>query len=264
MSPERNALSSEQRQRFAALILLDRIVTDAGAFHAALLEERDDAFLEPTFRYLQQEDLAEVGEDDHFQPTARGREVYRKLLRLRQSYLAHFEIFARVDLETGEFADPEMPHDAPRWDDLRVAICQYKGIDPFRVTFLAMLSDETFFEDREWKFDLALGSNFFAELDEIVGGQISVGDLAYETESGESISGESVIEDVILQGATLNREYWERERGTQESFLEEPFDNGDAAEAESGDGEAYDPWEAMEYYAASAQYVEPIWLEELW
>ncbi|MEE8555977.1 MAG: hypothetical protein V3T00_08940, partial [bacterium] len=61
-----------------------------------------------------------------------------------------------------------------------------------------------------------------------------------------------------------NREYWERERGRQESFLEEPFDNGDAAETESGDGETYDPWEAMEYYAGSAQFVEPIWLEELW
>ena len=264
MSPERNSLSDEQRQRFSALILLDRIVTDAGAFHAALLEERDDAFLEPTFRYLQQEDLAEVGEDDHFQPTARGRDVYRKLLRLRQSYLAHFEIFARVDLETGEFADPDKPYEAPRWDDLRVAVAEYKSIDPFRVVFLAMLSDETFFEDREWKFDLALGSNFFVELDEIVGSQISVGELGYETETGESIPGESVIEDVILQGGALNRENWERERGRQESFLEEPFDNGDAAEDESGDGEAYDPWEAMEYYADSALFVEPIWIEPLW
>jgi hypothetical protein len=260
MASARQPLTDAQRQQFAALILLDRLVALPGAFHAGLMDEKDDVFLEQTFAFLQQEDLAEVGEDDRFRLTERGRRAYRGMIARRQSYLAHFEIFGRVDLAEGTFADPADAHDHPRWSDLRVAVAEYKGIDPYRIVFLALLADEAFFESRDWKFDLALGSSFFRELEEIVDTQITADELAYETEDGEQISGDAVLEDVILQGAGHNRAHWEHERGIQQNLLPEPESGGE----DEAPAPAYDPFGQMAFYEQSAQYVEPIWLHDLW
>lgn len=269
MASHRPSLSDAQRRQFSSLIVLDRLVSLPGAFHAGLLDEKDDVFLEQTFTVLQQEDLAEVGEDDRYRPTERGRRAYQGMIDRRQSYLAHFEIFARVDLAEGTFAQPDDPYDSPRWSDLRVAVAEYKGIDPYRIVFLALLSDEAFFQSRDWKFDLALGSSFFRELEEIVATQISAGELAYETEQGEQVSSDAVLEDVILQGARQNRARWERERQMQSNLLAglpEPEEEG-APAGSNGGGERpapYDPFKAMAFYEQSAQYVEPIWLHEFW
>jgi hypothetical protein len=271
MARSRPSLTDAQRQQFAALILLDRVVTQPSAFHAALLENRDDALLEPAFRFLLHEDLVAIGEDDRYHPSRRGEGAYRDLLRRQQSYLAHFEIFARVDLGAGGFADPESPYDDPRFSDLRVAVALYKGIDPFRMVFQAMLADEAFFRERDWKFDLALGSALFRELEEVVGSQLALEDLAYETEEGERITGEAVLEDVILQGARKNREHLERERarhGWQPSLpqlADGPAPGGGNGGASVGTLETeYDPFHALAFYEASAQYVEPVWLKDFW
>jgi len=263
----RPGLTEEQCRRMAALVLLHRVIDDPSAFHAALLES-DDAVLEPLFRHMMAEDLVEVGPDDHFRPTERGRTVYGKLLQQQQSYLAHFDIFARVDLAEGAFFDPahDLPDD-PRWDDLRVAVAEYKGIDPYQMVFLAMLADAQFMENPDWKFDLALGSNFFKEMEEIVAAQLAVADLAYTDEDGNRVPGEAVIEDVILQGAQENRRRWERHRAQQALFDEE------AARAGANGGEGgeevqyqvvYDPWGPMGAYAGSALFVEALWLTALW
>ena len=212
MSRSRPSLSDTQRQQFAALILLDRVVTQPGAYHAALLDSADDALLEATFRFLMNEDLVSIGDDDRYRAAPRGLRAYRDLLHRQQSYLAHFEIFARVDLGAGEFADPNSPYDDPRFNYLRVAVAEYKGIDPFRMVFQALLADEAFFRERDWKFDLALGSALFRELEEIAASQLSLADLAYETEEGERVTGEAVLEDLILRAAHANREHLERER----------------------------------------------------
>ena len=273
----RPPLDDAQRQVFAALILLDRVVALPAAFHAALMEDRDDVFLEPVFRILQREDLVEVGEDDRFRATEKGLRAYAGLLERRQSYLAHFEIFARVNLAEGSFAEPDEPYEDPRFSDLRVAVAEYKGIDPYRVVFLAMLSDEAFFRERDWKFDLALGSTFFREMEEIVSSQITMGGLGYDTEEGERISGEDVLEDVILQGARWNRKFWarERERGGQQSLLaglpdaepEPPApggDGGDGGKTPAPAGQPYDPLRTMAFYESSATYAEPIWFADFW
>jgi len=258
-------MTDARRQQFAALILLDRLVTLPGAFHAGLMDEKDDVFLEQTFAFLQREDLAEVGDDDRFRATERGRRAYQGMIERRQSYLAHFEVFARVDLAEGAFAEPDDLYDNPRWCDLRVAVAEYKGIDPYRIVFLALLADEAFFESRDWKFDLALGSSFFRELEEIVDTQITLDELAYETESGERISGEAVLEDVILQGARRNREQWEQERNVQQTFLPERKEDVEAAGANDGSTPSpYDPFQALAFYEQSAQFVEPIWLHDFW
>lgn len=275
---DRPTLTDEQCHQFAALALLDRVITEPRAWHAGLVEHPDDHLLEPVFDRLLREDLVTIGADDHYEATERGHAAYALMLRQQQSYLYHFDIFAGVDLAEGVFADPEAdePED-PRWSDLRVAVADYKGIDPHRLVFLSLLADGTFFEGPSWRFDLALGSSFFQELQEIVDTQIAIGELGYEAEDESQVPGDAVIEDVILQGAALNRERLERELGRQPSLLHtgngggpededypDPDDVEEAADVPLPEAARYDPWGPLESYAANPRFVEALWLEPYW
>lgn len=287
MSPSagsRVPLTEEAQRQFSGLILLDRVVTLDHAYHAGLLETEDDTLLESVFDYLTREGLVDIGADDHYRATGLGRRVYQKMLHQQQSYLAHFDVFARVDLAEGVFGDPDRDHpDDPRWADLRVAVAEFKGIESNRMVFLAMLAGGDFFQNPDWKFDLALGSAFFQELEAVVRDQISLSDLAYEAEDGEQVSGESVIEDIILQGAKHNKRAMDDQVSRQQELFEPYEDEEDEDEGEegenaaagpngSGDGgndqppafEPYDPEAGMSAYISSATFVEPLWLEPYW
>lgn len=261
----RGPLPEETCRQLATLALLDRLVVDPKAYHAALLDG-DDSLLEPLFDYMLRHDLINVGENDYYRLTEKGESAYQKLLHQQRSYLIHFDIYGGVDLAEGIFADPETDEpEAPNWSDLRVAVAEFKQIDPYRMVFLSMLADGGFFENPDWKFDIALGSSFFKEMEEIVRAQISVDELGYEDEDGSQVPGEAVIEDVILQGAQINKTRIDRERQRQDSLFEE--------EQEQGNGEdedevwvmaPYDPWAPSAAYMGSSMYVEALWLSTYW
>jgi hypothetical protein len=264
----RPRLSEELQKQFAGLILLAPVAEKPDAYHAALLEG-DDELLDSVFKYLLGEELVDIGPEDYYQLSEKGRQTYGNMLHQQQSYLAHFDIFAHVDLAEGAFADLDQDYlDDTRWSDLRVAVAEYKGIDPYRMVFLAMLAEGQFYENPDWKFDLALGSSFFTELEEIVASQISVAELGYVAEDGARVSGEAVIEDVILQGSRINRERMERERARQQSLLDEEEAAAQPPDEEEEELEwmmvPYDPWGPMAAYAGSALFVEALWLSTFW
>ena len=267
---ERGPLSEETCVQFAALTLLDRVITQPEAYHAALLEE-ENSLLEANFDFMMKEDLVTVGEDDHFQPTDKGRKAYQTMLQQQQSYLAHFDIYSAVDMADGRFGDAETDDlGAPNWSDLRIAVGEYKGVDPYRMVFLSMLADGSFFDNPNWKFDLVLGSSFFKEMEEIVRSQIRIGELAYQDEDGSHISGERVMEDVILQGAQVNQERIQREKERQASLFEEEQENERRRDEEDDDEYdevvyvPYDPWGPAGAYMGSAMFIEAMWLSSYW
>lgn len=265
---QKRALTEESCHQMAALILLDRLITEPEKYHAGMMDEENE-LLEPLFDFMMREDLISVGEDDHFKPTEKGRKAYQTLLHQQQSYLANFEVYAAVDLAEGLFGDADSDRlDAPNWTDLRVAAAEYKGIDPYRMVFLSMLADGTFFENSGWKFDILLGSSFFKELEGIIGSQIMAGELGYQDEDGTSISGETVLEDVILRGAEVNRERMEREREreSQASLFDEEEDRrrDDDELEEEWMYVPYDPWMPAAAYMGSALFVETLWLSRYW
>ena len=114
--------------------------------------------------------------------------------------------------EKGQPAEAEGPGPGRR----RVAVAEHKGVDPYRVVFLAMLSAEAFFENPEWRFDLAVGS-LCDELETTVQDQISVEELGYEDDKG-AVSGEDVIADIIERGSALAQErFRERQEAEQQA-----------------------------------------------
>ena len=166
------------------------------------LVETDDEGLESLLNFMESRGTLTVEEDNYYKATDKGHEVYQDLVKQLEAYVTHFEVYAYVDLEQGIFGDPETDLlEGDKWSDLRVAVAEHKGIDPYRVVFLAMLSAETFYENPDWKFDLSMGT-LFQEMEQIVLEQLHVDDLGYSDSEGK-VSGEEVIRDIIEQGSEL-------------------------------------------------------------
>ena len=166
------------------------------------LAETDDEGLESLLNFMESRGTLIVEEDNYYKATDKGHEVYQDLVKQLEAYVTHFEVYAYVDLEQGSFGEPETERlEGYKWVDLRVAVAEHKGIDPYRVVFLAMLSAETFYENPDWKFDLSMGT-LFQEMKQIVLEQLHVDDLGYNDREGK-VSGEEVIRDIIEQGSEL-------------------------------------------------------------
>ncbi len=175
------------------------------------LAETDDEGLESLLNFMESRGTLTVGEDNYYKATDKGHEVYQDLVKQLEAYVTHFEVYAYVDLEQGIFGDPETDLlEGEKWSDLRVAVAEHKGIDPYRVVFLAMLSAETFYENPDWKFDLSMGT-LFQEMKQIVLEQLHVDDLGYSDSEGE-VSGEEIIRDIIEQGSELVAKRTSREQ----------------------------------------------------
>ena len=166
------------------------------------LIETDDQGLEPLLKFMEERGTLTVSEENYYLPTPKGEDVYQHLVEQLKAYVVHFDVFAYVDLEEGAFGDPKTDLlEGDQWSDLRVAVAEYKGIDPYRVVFLALMSADKFYENPDWKFDLSLGT-LFDEMEQIVQDQLCVEDLSYKDEE-EQVSGEDVIRDIIEQGNLL-------------------------------------------------------------
>ena len=175
------------------------------------LAETDDEGLESLLNFMESRGTLTVEEDNYYKATDKGHEVYQDLVKQLEAYVMHFEVYAYVDLEQGIFGDPETDLlEGEKWSDLRVAVAEHKGIDPYRVVFLAMLSAETFYENPDWKFDLSMGT-LFQEMKQIVLEQLHVDDLGYSDSEGE-VSGEEIIRDIIEQGSELVAKRTSREQ----------------------------------------------------
>jgi hypothetical protein len=90
-----------------------------------------------------------------------------------------------------------------RWDDLRLAVAEFKKINPVEFVFLSFVHEGRFDTRRSgWQFDLVLGSTW-AEMIKIADTAVKISDLSYECED-ERVSGDVVIRDVFRQGIELN------------------------------------------------------------
>ena len=175
------------------------------------LAETDDEGLESLLNFMESRGTLTVEEDNYYKATDKGHEVYQDLVKQLEAYVMHFEVYAYVDLEQGIFGDPETDLlEGDKWSDLRVAVAEHKGIDPYRVVFLAMLSAKTFYENPDWKFDLSMGT-LFQEMKQIALEQLHVDDLGYSDSDGK-VSGEEIIRDIIEQGSELVAKRTSREQ----------------------------------------------------
>ncbi len=203
-------LTTKHQETFCTILLLREMVNN-GKRYPFFLEAGDQFCLKNILEYMEKSQLIRVENirgNIFYSPTDVGIDTWRKFCAVNAEFAQLYDIFSRVDLRTGEFAfsqyhtlDPDAWHlyiANPRWEDLRVAVAQRKGIDPVLMTFLNLLMDERFDTTTPgWEFTL-INNAIWLELIGIVNSNLHVNELGYG-----QFPGENVIDDVVLKGGQV-------------------------------------------------------------
>lgn len=205
--------------QYAGIYLLEFMINKPATF--PLLLSRDDSDLESILEWLLIRGYVEILNNECYVPSPKGREALAKFLGRYGEYLNVFDIYCAVDLEAGEYAfSSYLEYESSgswraflsdeRWEDLRIAVAEYKKLDSVEIVFMSFISEKRFGRDRTgWQFDLLLGM-VWDEILEICNSAVRWQDLGYEDEEGE-MSAEQVIEDIITRGSELMIELHEKE-----------------------------------------------------
>jgi len=242
--------TEEQKKQFAAVYLLDRM--SRLRYSPPLYLEDTDQDLEPVLEYAMVKNYIQISNSEKYVLTEKGHSVLHRFTKRYKEYLTKFDIFCAVDLTEGDFAfahSEEFTDERAwssfladdRWEDLRIAVTQYKKLDPVEIVFMSFINEGRFgYSDAGWQFDLILGS-VWDDMLAICNSALTVESLAYTDDDGVTVSGEQVIEDVIIQGTELNAQIAENAAAQ----------SGDDRVAEFTD-EDFEP-----------EYIAPCWREPL-
>jgi hypothetical protein len=91
--------------------------------------------------------------------TPKGRALYEQQLAEAQNIIRRYDIYGDVDVD----ASGKARFDTGLGADLRVAVWELEGIDPFRARFLLGLNDEEWSKDPDWT-KLAFDERWYDEV----------------------------------------------------------------------------------------------------
>lgn len=202
--PMRNyKLTPQQRSQFQQMYLLNRMGSGVGEAYPVDLPGNLN-IIEPLLQTLVINGLVGFEHAD-YRITAQGYEVLQNFRKRYTDYLQMYDVYCGVDLQLGEFAYASIAQltiqqfalyiSQPRWEDLRVAVSLYKGLDPLEIVFMSFLNEGRF--DRSpgqesWCIDLM--GDFLWDC---------IRDVCNTALHAEDLGDESVIQDIITQGTSL-------------------------------------------------------------
>lgn len=153
---DKYTMNYDQRQLFCAVVLLDEI--SKGATFTDI-----EPYLGIVLSRMASKGLIEISSKDGFYDlTDKGSELLNGFFQKYDEYLKVYDIYCAVDLQAGEFAfakffdlnDAEWGEyiNQARWDDVRVAVAEFKKIDPVEIVFMAFLNEgKLTTEDDDWQ-----------------------------------------------------------------------------------------------------------------
>jgi len=254
-------LLEKDRVNFISLVLLNEIIQFQHYFDTQLTGE--DIFLGRNLEILRNNGFLTVS-NGKFIPTSKGRDELSRLYDKYYEYLKVFDIFCAVDLERGEFAFSSINNDSSeddwfkflnneRFSDVRVAVADFKGLNPIEIVFMSFLNENRF-DCGVQGWQKALTDN--AVWDEIVDICNTAIDVDYLKENG-------VLEDVIKQGTELALDLIklseESQKVGEEVVTEEVTEVEEYVDVVEMPVYGYDYFEP--YY--DPYYISPIWLVPL-
>lgn len=166
-------LDTARRQQYSGIYLLRRMVNTPVNY--SLLLENEDRFLEPILQWLYSENWVNLRRKEQvYAPNASGREHLVVFEQQYHEYLKVFDLpFSAVDTGNGTFAAEHyfsMSDEAynayvkqPNWEDLRVAVAEFKGMNPVDIVFMSFLNEgrlDHASTKNGWQFDLYSGLIF--------------------------------------------------------------------------------------------------------
>lgn len=204
-------ITEERKKQFAGIYVLDYMINTPQSFSIFL--DGNDQDLEPVLEWLMARDYVKIEKEEFYIPSGKGRDLLKQFMARYSEYLTIFDIFSAVDLEAGEFAfasyfdfksDQSWQQflDNERWDDLRIAVAEYKKMNPVEIVFMSFINEKKFGRDASgWQFDLLLGS-VWDEIIVICNSAIQWQELGFEDDQG-IVTAEEVIEDITSQGIDI-------------------------------------------------------------
>jgi hypothetical protein len=190
------------RQNYISVVLLNESINFQHLFPVKL--EGEDVYLGDHLDKMFKAGLLDI-QDGYFLPTPAGREVLVRFFARYQEYLKMFDIFSAVDLEKGEFAfeqinNPELSDEYwfehlsnPRFSDVRIAVAEFKGLNPIEIVFMSLLTEGRFDTGLpRWQHYLT-GSEPWNDLVEICNTAIDV----------EHLKEGGALENIITEGSKL-------------------------------------------------------------
>jgi len=269
MAEEKYSISQERIKEFGTLFLLERMVNTPRSF--SVLLEGDDSHLEDLLTFMVARDYLDINDKNRYVPTKKGREVVVRFKKRYQDFLKNFDCYCAVDLGEGEFAFEQFWEfededewceylEEERWEDLRVAVAQFKKLDPLEIVFMGFLNEDRFEDKKDgWQFDLVLGT-LWDDLTEVCNCALALEDLAYEDDEGNQVSGEDVMKDILKQGGELNI----RLRKQEEEMMEDEDDEDEDEDSEEERVVERVVTEEVPYDVYESYYYDPFYISPVW
>ncbi len=275
---EKVVMTKEKRELYASLLILDRMINN----HSYLEIGKYDSCIDDLLIDLDAKGYIKL-EGTTYVPTSKGRDILSKFLKRYDEFRKAFEVYSRVDVQTGEFAYEkffEIEEDADwgaykdedRFEDLRLTIAAFKGMDPLECAVLIFMSEGEFDTQKKgWEFELT-STLIWDDAETLVKESKDIKHLSYEDEDGDEVSGESVIEDIIKQGAELlvniktteaeiDAQIAEEEAQEEEEEYEEEYEEEVVTYVEVIEEDYYEPYYYEDYY--DPWYVAPVFVGAL-
>jgi hypothetical protein len=256
-------IKQTSKNQYISLVLLNEIINNHAYPPVAVSGE--DVYIDHYLKLMEGVGLLTT-KDDCYIPTDAGRAELEKFYQKYNEYLKLFDVFCAVDLESGNFAFEEINNPAfsdeqwadflanERWSDVRVAVAEFKGIDPIEIVFMSFLTEGRFEVGLDrWQYNLT-SDGVWREIEEICNTAVS----------REYLEPNGVLVDVISQGSKLALELIREAEESlaaeaQEEIIEETVTEEvieeyvEVVEMPYYDYDYYDP-----YY--DPYYISPIWL----
>lgn len=212
MSEIKYELTEAQKLYFSCVLILSIINEENVIFPQKL--QNDEIKLEPFLRHMTEKGWLEITSEGYVM-TTKGRKMLLNHKEKLVEFRAIYKIYSAVDLEQGEFAydkyfDFETDEEfidymnESQFEDMRVAVCEFKKINPLEVIFLEMVDNGSFeLGGSDWVHEL-INSKTWDLIVDIANSNIHVGQLE-ETDSHGTITstGEDVMEIILRKGTEL-------------------------------------------------------------
>ena len=272
-------MTEDQQRNYAGIILLHALVSGKKKFPVIL--RGSEQVLEPVLLNLLKDERVEVKRGDYV-ATEKGRRVIDEKLRVQYTeFLDIISLFCAVDLSAEaaaaqdqfayqKFYDDAYQDDAvwaaylalPRWTDLRVAVAEFKKINPVDVVFLSFLKKGRFSATKpNWEADLVLG-DIWNDMLKVVNSAwhvenfASPDDVRLIVETGTSVKFELLkiraeieAEKRAAEQAAAQANQGQANATAEEVVIEEYYIDDPLA--------YYNPW-------WDPYYVSPLWTVPLW
>ncbi len=261
------AIPEGMRETLSAVFILNTMINvEPRIEYSVLLDSRPmQGYLQHLIDWMHNNNLLDLPKVATgmtcYKPSPKGHQLLETFLKRFQEFTDLFDIFRMVNMEHKEFAlanSPDYPDDidwelykaSKEWEDLRVAVAEFKGINVIEIVFMSFLEqgipDLT---TDDWEMELVSGDlwnnvlnlcNQNTWIDDIDGGR-------------------DTVREIVEAGTTAAIEKRRKERlGTQEAEQEE--DQESVTEETITEERIVVEYDDMYYNA----YLDPYYVSAVW